>query len=88
MTNTSGTIVIDGSALQVGSIQSEQAVDFVGGDLRIFNASTFESDLTLTGGILTAVVVEIARGGVLPDALFTTRFFGLLVMAVAVSTSP
>jgi alkylation response protein AidB-like acyl-CoA dehydrogenase len=37
-------------------------------------------------GMLTSVVVEIARGGVLPDALFTMHFFGLLVLAVAVFT--
>ena len=37
-------------------------------------------------GALTAVVVEAARGGQLPEALGEPRFFGLLLFAVAVFT--
>jgi hypothetical protein len=37
-------------------------------------------------GLLTALVVEAARGSDLPDALFTGRFLGLLILTVSVFT--
>ena len=37
-------------------------------------------------GLLVAIVVEAARGGDLPAALFTGRFLGLLAFCVAVFT--
>lgn len=37
-------------------------------------------------GVVTALVVELARGGELPDALATASFAGLLLLAVGVFT--